>query len=348
MKKIGEKMRVLLTGAGGHIGREALGLLLAKSDLFEIRVFDLDNLKNREYFDRFGEKLEVFFGDISRPEDLIAPVRDVDAVIHMVSVIPPLASERPDLVDTVNVGGTRNLVRAMEEYSPQAFLMFASSVAIYGDRFLDPFINITDPENPVSDDHYGEGKVLMEQAVRNSKLQWTIFRLSAIMGAGNHTMSGLMFRMPLEQLFEICTPRDTARAFVNGLTELEQLTGKIFNLGGGPQCTTTYRTFLENNFRIYGLGEFDFPLHAFATQNYHCGYFEDGDDLENIVHFRRDTLADYYDQVRESIPGIQRVATQLTSKLVKSYLLHLSEPYQAVKQRDVEAMRFYFREFEEL
>lgn len=344
MTKRSEKIRVLLTGAGGHIGRNAVDLLLAKENVFAVRVFDLDTPKNREYFDRYKGKIEVYFGDITSPDDLILPVTGVDAVIHMASVIPPVASDHPELVDSVNVGGTKNLVTAMESYAPDAFLMFASSVAVYGDRFLNPFINVTDPVNPVSDDHYGEGKVLMEEAVMNSKLQWTIFRLSAIMGAGNHVMSGLMFRMPLEQLFEICTPRDTARAFVEGVTKVEQLTGKIFNLGGGPRCTTTYRTFLENNFRIYGLGAFDFPLHAFATQNYHCGYFEDGDDLEDIVHFRRDTLADYYRQLRKSIPSVQRIATQLTAKLVKSYLLHLSKPYQAVKENDEEALKFYFRE----
>ncbi len=340
-----KKLKVLLTGAGGHIGRCALDLLMEKKNTFDIRVFDLDTPKNREYFGRYGDDLEVYLGDISSPIDLVSPVTGVDAVIHMASVIPPLASDRPDLVDSVNIKGTKNLVVALEHYAPRAFLMFASSVAVYGDRFLNPFIKVTDQVNPVSDDHYGAGKVLMEQAIISSSLQWTIFRLSAIMGAGNHMMSGLMFRMPLEQLFEICTPKDTARAFVNGLSRLEELTGKIFNLGGGPQCTTTYRTFLENNFRIYGLGEFDFPRIAFATQNYHCGYYEDGDHLEELLHFRRDTLKDYYRQLQDSIPLAQRLATQAVSRLVKSYLLHLSRPYQAVKECDKEAMKFFFRSF---
>ena len=335
--------RVLITGAGGTIGREALKMLHRRSDEFRVRVFDLPSAKNREFFGRYEPDLEVYYGDITRKEDLDKATKEVDFVIHLASVIPPLADEKPELVDSVNVGGTDNLVRALEQNSPQAFILFASSVAVYGDRFLDPFIKVSDPVNPNDDDYYGQGKVLMEQIIKDSKLQWTSFRLGAIMGASNHVMSGIMFRMPLRQLMEIATPKDTARAFVNGLNHREELAGRVFNLGGGAECTTTYQDFLENNFRIYGLGEFDFPLHAFATKGFHCGFYEDGQVLEDILHFRRDTLESYYRRLDKSISWPQEKATQLMAPIVKSYLLHLSEPYEAWINRDSEKIERYFR-----
>ena len=334
---------VLLTGAGGTIGREIIKILLRRSSEYVVRAFDLPSAKNREFFSRHEGDIEVFYGDITKPGDLEEATKGVDYVIHLASVIPPLADEKPLLVDSVNVGGTRKLLKAVEENSPSAFFLFASSVAVYGDRFLDPYIKVGDPLNPSEGDHYGRGKVLMEESIQKSKLQWTTFRLPAIMGPQNHTMSGIMFRMPLEQLMEIATPRDTARAFVNALSHREELTGRTFNLGGGAAATTTYGDFLANNFRIYGLGEFDFPLHAFATKNFHCGFYEDGDILEGILHFRRDTLESYYRQLKNSIPWVQKKATQLMAPLVKSYLLHLSEPYKAWTTRDEEAMDFFFR-----
>lgn len=334
---------VLLTGAGGNIGREAVKILLRRRSEYVLRVFDLPTPKNREFFSRYEGQIETYYGDITKEDDLTLATKGVDFVIHMASVIPPLADEKPLLVDRVNVGGTRKLIHAVEQNSPSAFFLFASSVAVYGDRFLDPFIKTTDPLKPSEGDHYGEGKVLMEDSIRKSALQWTIFRLNAIMGAGNHTMSGIMFRMPLQQLVEICTPRDTARAFVNALEHREELTGRIFNLGGGEACTTTYSDFLENNFRIYGLGEFDFPLHAFATKNFHCGFYEDGRLLEDILHFRRDTLQSYYRQLDRSISWAQKKATELMAPIVKSYLLHLSEPYKAWTSGDKEAIDLYFR-----
>lgn len=340
------KKSVLLTGAGGSIGREIVKQLVA-SGQYELRVFDLDNPRNREFFDRYEGALKVYFGDITNPESLVEPTTDVDVVLHMASVIPPLAHDRPELAQKVNVEGTKNLINQLEQHSPNAFIAIASSVATYGDRLLDPYIKVSDPLTPAEGDNYAETKIAMERLVQESKLRWTVYRLAAIMGVGNHHVGKLMFRMPLEQIMEIATPRDTARAFVYTLEYLDEVEGKIFNLGGGAECTTTYGEFLAKNFEIFGLGALDFPSHAFATKNFHCGYYEDGQELEDILHFRRDTLTDYYQAVGASIPWIARVAAKATRKIVKSYLLSKSEPYKAWVEQDEEAMQLYFREPED-
>lgn len=335
---------VLLTGAGGNIGREILEMLIDlrnQQHKYVIRVFDLNNSKNREFFDRFTD-IEVFLGDITHKEDLEEATKGVDVVIHMASVIPPLAHEQPKLAHNVNVNGTKNLVHLLEEYSPNAFIAIASSVATYGDRLHTPHIKVGDPLIPAEGDNYAATKIEMEKIVQSSKLRWTIYRLAAIMGVGNHHVGKLMFRMPLEQVMEIATPTDTARAFVNTLEHLDEVEGKIFNLGGGPECTTTYREFLETNFKLFGLAPFDFPERAFATQNFHCGYYEDGDKLDDIVHFRQNTLADYYRAVEENTSWVKRAATKMVSKVVKSYLLSKSEPYKAWSEKDQKRMDFYF------
>lgn len=338
-----QRKTILLTGAGGAIGRECLQLLLKRRHLYDLRVFDLDTPKNREYFDRYEGKLTAYLGDITRREDLIAPITGVDVVIHFAAVIPPLAREREDLVEKVNIQGTRNVISVMEEHAPHAFLEYASSVAVYGDRVEKPYISVDDPLEPSEGDVYGQGKITSEADIRRSKIQWTIFRLAAIMGVGNHHVSGLMFLMPLNTPMEICTPRDTARAFVHAIDHLEELTGRIFNLGGGRECVTTYYDFLSRNFRIMGLGDLDFPEHAFATRNFHCGIYTDSDELESILRFRRDTLEDYYKMLKETTPRPQALATRLIARLVKSYLLSKSDPYQAWRSGDIEKQRLYFR-----
>lgn len=337
------KKSVLLTGAGGSIGREIVEQLV-ESGQYELRVFDLDNPRNREFFDRYDGALKVYLGDITDPQSLVEPTTDVDVVLHMASVIPPLAHDRPELAHKVNVEGTKNLITQLQQHSPKAFIAIASSVATYGDRLLNPYIKVSDPLTPAEGDNYAETKIAMERLVQESSLRWTIYRLAAIMGVGNHHIGRLMFRMPLGQIMEIATPRDTARAFVHTLKHLDAVEGKIFNLGGGAECTTTYGEFLAKNFELFGLGALDFPSHAFATKNFHCGYYEDGQELEDILHFRRDTLTDYYQEVEASIPWITRMAAKATRKIVKSYLLSKSEPYKAWVEHDEEAMQLYFRE----
>lgn len=339
-----KRKNILLTGAGGSVGKEALKLLIEKKELYNIRIFDLKTISNEAYFNQFGSDIEVFYGDISRKEDSIRALKGVDAIIHLASVIPPLANKQPELVERVNVGGTDNLVKNIQVYAPGAFLLFASSVATYGDRLIDPYIRVHDPQFPSEGDYYAAGKIAMEKIISESKLRYSIFRLGAIMGAGNHKLSGLMFLMSLEQLMEIATPQDTARAFVNALEHLDTLEGKVFNLGGGKECVTTYRDFLSKNFRIFGLGKLNFPQRAFATKNFHCGVYVDGDDLEQILHFRRDALPDYYRMVEEKVPILQRWMTMVLSPAIKLYLLFQSEPYKAWLKKDKDKIKRYFRQ----
>ncbi len=333
-----------MTGAGGSVGREALMLLLHEADSYNVRIFDLDTPANRKFFADFGDAVEVFYGDITRKDDLRDPIIGTDVVIHLASVIPPLANEKTHLVDRVNVGGTKNLVEIMEQYAPKAFLLFASSVAVYGDRLQNPYIRVEDPLLPSEGDYYARGKIAMEQIITRSRLNWSIFRLAAIMGANNHKLSGIMFLMSLDQLMEIATPKDTAGAFVNALKHLDELSGRVFNLGGGRDCVTTYGEFLAANFNIFGLGKLNFPERAFATKNFHCGVYADGDELEEIVRFRNDSLEDYYRMVRRATPRYQRFLACLFAPLIKRYLLTKSAPYQAWKRRDVSQIRRYFQE----
>ena len=88
--------------------------------------------------------------------------------------------------------GTENIVRSMEQECPDALLLFSSSIAIYGDRIKDPNIQISDPPKGLEQDNYSRTKVDAEDIIRSSKLNWSIFRLTVIMGDwkpqnfGNH------------------------------------------------------------------------------------------------------------------------------------------------------------------
>ncbi|WP_329903779.1 NAD(P)-dependent oxidoreductase [Porphyromonas pogonae] len=339
-KKI--KSTVLVTGASGTVGREVIDQLVKLNKLYDVRVFDVKNAKSMRLFDRYRGKIKVYYGDITKPEDLDEPTQNVEYVIHLAAIIPPLAYNKPELTTKVNVEGTKNLLEALETNSPKCFFALSSSVAVYGDRMSNPYIRVTDKIQPSYGDNYGETKVQMENLVQQSKLDWTIFRLSAIMGADNHKITPLMFYMPLDTPVEITTPEDTARAFVRACMHREELNKTVFNLGGGELCRTSYRRLLQRNFHIFGLGKLDFPLGAFAIRNYHCGYYADGDNLEDILHFRKDTLGDYYHKVEKNASWFKKLGALTFSDLIKKVLLQKSEPYVAFKQGDAIKMKKFF------
>lgn len=334
-------MKIILTGGSGAVGQNVLNQLCKNSDL-NIVAFDQENKRTKKFYKDYSNKVEVHFGDISKIEELVEIAKDVDFVIHLAAIIPPLADEKPELAFKVNVEGTKNLISVLEEHSPGAFFLYASSVSVYGDRLENPMIKVGDTLHPSVGDEYAKTKIQAEKAIQESQLDWSIFRLSAIMGADNHKISGLMFHMPLATSMEITTPKDTGRAFVKALFKKDELTKQIFNLGGGEDCRISYHDFLSRSFKIFGLGELDFPKNAFATHNFHCGYYADGDDLEDILHFREDSISSYFERVKESVSPMKKFAAKIFSWSVKKHILRQSDPLEAIKNWDRKGVARYF------
>lgn len=335
-----QKPHILLTGASGAIGFELLKHLYRERDRYEITVFDIGTKKNKQILKEFSSGIEIVYGDIVNDNDIGIVCQDKDFVIHLCAIIPPLADKNPELAHKVNVIGTENLIRNLELKSPDSFLIYSSSVSVYGERLKNPLIVVDDPLIPSEGDEYAKTKISAEQIIVRSRLDWSIFRLTAIMG--KHKVSELMFHMPLSTSLEIGTPEDTGRAFMVALDNREQISKKIFNLGGGRECRTTYRDFLSRSFTILGLGRLSFPEKAFADKNFHCGFYEDGDELEKILHFRRDTLESYYRNMETSVKFWKKLLTIMSRGVIKGILLRHSEPYQAFINSDKAGKERFF------
>ena len=265
---------------------------------------------------------------------------DKDVVIHLAAIIPPLADEKPELSYQVNVLGTENLINLLELHSPNAFFLYSSSISVYGDRLHNPMITIQDTINPSEGDEYAKTKILAEKIIQNCKLDWSIFRLTAIMGG--HKISKLMFHQPLKTSLEIASPEDTARAFANAMDKQEQLSKKIFNLGGGENCRIIYDDFLSNSFKIFGLGKLDFLPKTFAEKNFHCGFYEDGYVLDNILNFRKDTLTNYFENEKSKVSLFKKAIISIFNKPIKKYLQRQSEPLAAYVDQDMKMIQHYF------
>ncbi|HLV42182.1 MAG TPA: hypothetical protein VKY37_07880, partial [Brumimicrobium sp.] len=72
---------------------------------------------------------------------------------------------------------------------------------------------------------------------------------------------------------------------------------KSFNLGVRESCRISYEDYLSRSFDVFGLGEVDFKQHSFAEKNFHCGYYAVGDELNDILDFRRDDLDDLFQKM---------------------------------------------------
>lgn len=335
------RKRILLTGASGTVGQAVLKELCSVKNRYDVTAFDVRSSKTIKKLKPYSEEITIVYGDLRNNDDLIKISYNQDVVIHLAAIIPPLADEKPDLSYQINVDGTEMLINLLELHSPNAFFLYSSSISVYGDRLHTPMISIMDKLNPSAGDKYAQTKILAEDIVKHCKLDWSIFRLTAIMGG--HKISKLMFHQPLDTSLEIASPEDTARAFVNAIEKQAQLSKKIFNLGGGEKCRISYEDFLSRSFKIYGLGKLNFPLKTFAEKNFHCGYYIDGYVLNNILNFRKDTLSQYFAKQNEEVSILKKLVITIFQKPIKKYLQSQSEPLKAYINQDKKAIYHYLR-----
>src|SRR5512133_574984 len=129
-------MQILLTGAFGNIGQSTIQALLARGHA--VRCFDVPTNDNRKIAARYRRQVTVTWGDLRSPEDVTHAVQGCEAVIHLGFVIPKLSAtgisseDRPEWARSINVGGTRNLIEAMQAQERKPRLVFASSLHVYG------------------------------------------------------------------------------------------------------------------------------------------------------------------------------------------------------------------------
>lgn len=91
------------------MGKE-LSFILAKKG-YKVRVFDIPQAN----FTGLKEKdIEIFEGDITDKASVKKSLKDVDTVVHLAAILPPLSENNKELAFKVNVDGTKNLVNAIE------------------------------------------------------------------------------------------------------------------------------------------------------------------------------------------------------------------------------------------
>jgi nucleoside-diphosphate-sugar epimerase len=326
--------RILLTGATGDVGGETLDELLRQGDRYRVRLLLRPSKKNIRFHRSISHLVEVTWGDITSRDDCRKACRDIDACIHLAGVIPPLAWDSPDLSEKINVEGTANLVRAMEEVSPSARFVFTSSISVYGDRLSNPLIYYDDPLRPNPGDYYGKSKMDAEKIVRESSLTWVIFRLAYIttpIKPLNRENMRLLFLMPLDTSVEILESDDTALALVRVL-ENENLYGRVHNLAGGESCRTTFREYLDRYLSLYGLGKQFFPDQAFSSGGFYCGFYGDTEEVQKELGFQRHTLDDHFRRVRENIHPLVPPLACIFRLPVRAWLMRYSEPLKRKRE----------------
>jgi len=170
--------RVLITGGAGYLGSILSRKLLEKG--YKVRVIDNlwygkepieDCLKN--------ENFELIQDDIRNLVVTVKALKDVDAVIHLASIVGmPASSIEPRTSEEINYLATKNIAELCQLHGIETYI-FASTCSVYGAQ-PDRLITEKSPTMPL--DFYAEQKFYSERAIGWLNRAPTILRFGTLFG----------------------------------------------------------------------------------------------------------------------------------------------------------------------
>ena len=218
-------MLVLVTGAAGSLGRHVCLKLLEGGH--RVRALDVPAAD----FERLAslDDVDMLKGDIRDRTFLGQAVEGCEWAIHLAAILPPSSERVREQTMAINVDGTQNLVDALKEDGGTVPIVFASSVATYGDTTRErPPVTVDRPLLPTT--IYGESKARCERLL-DRQYPSTILRIGGI-AVPELLELPVPWPFTAEQRLEFVNRDDVAVALVNCVGNRSVL-GHSLNISGG-------------------------------------------------------------------------------------------------------------------
>jgi uncharacterized protein YbjT (DUF2867 family) len=232
-------MHILVTGGSGVVGAAAVAELVKRGHRVRLLSRHGDDDAKR------WNGVEAFRADVADAASLDGAASGCDAVLHIAGV----AVDDEDLLESINVGGTRNVV--------------AEAIRAGARRFV--FLSSLGSDRGTSG--YHGSKRAAEEIVRDSPLRWTIVRPGNVYGPADEVIAVVLKMMrtlpalPVvedgEQPFQPVWHEDLAKAIAETIAR-DDLAGQTLEVGGAE--VTSMRDVIERLGRITGHHQLRIPL----------------------------------------------------------------------------------------
>ena len=283
---------MLITGGSGFIGTNLAHRLLSQGRsvtiLDDLSRAGVD--QNAIWLQQeFGRKVRIVVGDVRNYDDVRRALKDAEQIFHFaaqVAVTTSMVDPRTDF--DINVGGTLNVLEAARTMTTPPPLVYTSTNKVYGGLQDVPLEASGKRYQPVDsklrdsgvsearslDFHtpYGCSKGAAEQYVldyaRSFGMSAVVFRMSCIYGPHQfgtedqgwvaHFLIRAIEGKPITlygdgmQVRDILFVEDLVDAFLAAQEHMPKISGQAFNIGGGPERTTSLLELVDTIWHLRG------------------------------------------------------------------------------------------------
>ncbi|MGC4044309.1 MAG: NAD(P)-dependent oxidoreductase [Armatimonas sp.] len=214
-------MKILITGAGGNLGRAVIPALQEAGH--SLRLLDFRPID--------GSEGETIVGDVRNLDDVRRAVEGVDAIVHAAALHGiHLAKWTPEDFWAINVTGTFHIYEAAREAGISRIVL-CSTMGVYGQSTHAP----EDSWNEVSEalpllpgDVYGLSKRLCEELAETYGRRWGVTTVALRLGM--FVPEGSLERYGFRLLYGGVDDRDVAQAALLALTHTPDGNFDAFNI----------------------------------------------------------------------------------------------------------------------
>lgn len=274
---------ILITGGAGFIGVNTALYFSRKG--WDVSI--LDNLsrvgteKNLEWIRGYDESIKFYKSDVRDFEVIksILTSTKPDMLLHLAAQVAVTTSYQNPREDfEINALGSFNVVEAVRLFSPDTFILYASTNKVYGGmenvpvvltesgyRFTDLILGVNEEQSLDFHSPYGCSKGVADQYTidyaRIYGLRSCAFRQSCIYGTRQFGIEdqGWVAWFSIAALLgkeitlygdgwqtrDVLNVQDLARAYEAAWHKVDEISGEAFNIGGGPANTLCLRDLIN-------------------------------------------------------------------------------------------------------